>query len=165
MWNSRLGIDPPFFGSQIPPPKTMQPQSLRELFLESFDFQDLTKAIESPFYAIQSLFRLSHWCWNQVNVGIREEDRRIRGISDERTSITYDIRRLLDVVQRGGSLGWRGCDLPATRIVQERLVEDFRSVVEDSNAMWQEREMRAAIAQQKAETRRTARLTNAFTYM
>ena len=165
MWNSHLGLTPPQFGTQIPPPKPLLPQTFRELFINNFEFERLTAVTQSPFYAIGSLFRISHWCWNQVITKIREEDRRIKGISDDDISNVESISALLRLVQRGGSFQWHGADELSTKSLQTCLQEDFKSVLNQSDLIWQERDKMAAVAGAKAQTRRTTRLTNAFTFL
>ncbi|KAH0551635.1 hypothetical protein GP486_007149, partial [Trichoglossum hirsutum] len=115
------------------------PKSFRQLYLESFEDLDLDQATASPFYAVHYLLRLNCYCWNLVVNCIRDEDRRINGISD--TSVTHveEIKKSLSVVKRGGSLGWRGRDDGRARESREALEEDFQHLVEQTDLLWQAR--------------------------
>jgi hypothetical protein len=163
--NSRLDIEPPPFGSALPPVMVKTPRSLGNLFIESFESVDLTRVNGSPFYAIGSIFRFNYMCWNQIITKIREEDRRIKGISDEHTSISEDLRRVLSLVQRGGSCRWSGRDMLITSETRESLEEDPKSAIDGIDLIWQERDRIAAIAAQKEQKRKSGRLLTAFTYM
>jgi hypothetical protein len=139
-------------------------KSFRELYIESFEFIDIEKAVLSPFYAISNLLRLNSFCWNQIISAIREEDHRIHGISDTSIGHAEEIKKSLAVVERCGSLGWRDMDLETTRGIQGALEEDFKHLVEQTEFLWQTRGQMASMQNKRAETRWTT-LTNAFTYM
>jgi hypothetical protein len=66
--------------------------------------------------------------------------------------------------QRGGSLGWRGQDEAHTADIRQRLEEDFKHLVNQTDLLWSARHKMAAISQHKSESRWTS-LTNAFTYL
>lgn len=104
----RIITNPPPFQSQLPPPESHRPAAFRELYLRSFEFVDLEAAYASPFYAVSALLRLNCFCWNQIITAIREEDQRINGISDASVGHAEEIKKSLGVVERGGSLGWKG---------------------------------------------------------
>ncbi|KAH0538975.1 hypothetical protein FGG08_004490 [Glutinoglossum americanum] len=161
----RTLIHPPRFGNnEIPPPDPPEPKSFREVFIESFEDLEIDQATASPFYAIHYLLRLNCYCWSQVIASIRDEDRRINGISDTSVSHVEEIKKSLAVVKRGGSLGWRGRDDERARESREALEEDFQHLVEQTDLLWQTRDKMASITIRKSEARRTA-LVNSFTYM
>lgn len=138
---------------------------MREIYLESFEFiDDLSQVVTSPFYTISFLLRLDCFLWNQIITAIREEDRRIHGISDTTIGHAEEIKKTLDVVKRGGSYGWLGKDDPATKQSQSDLVEDFQHLVEQTNLLWETRDKMAAIRQRNSDARWNS-LTNAFTYL
>jgi hypothetical protein len=155
---------PPPFTSIIPPPKQMEPISFRELYLQSFEFVDLEKAVAAPFYAISNLLRLNCFCWTRLITAIREEDHRICGISDTSVGHGEEIKKSLDVVKRGGSLGWKCTDDAVGKETREALEEDFQHLVEQNDILWQNRGKMAAIRTRRSESRWSS-LTNAFTYL
>ncbi|PSS08467.1 hypothetical protein M430DRAFT_61666 [Amorphotheca resinae ATCC 22711] len=160
----RIVTDPPAFQSALPSPRILEPKSFRELYLESFEFVNLEKAASSPFYTIANLLYLNCFCWSEVITTIREEDQRINGISDTSVEHTEEIKKSLAMVQRGGSLGWRGQDEAHTADIRQRLEEDFKHLVNQTDLLWSARHKMAAISQHKSESRWTS-LTNAFTYL
>ncbi|KAH9208185.1 hypothetical protein DL95DRAFT_345754 [Leptodontidium sp. 2 PMI_412] len=160
----RILTDPPAFGSELPPPASLEPRTFRELYLKSFRSVDVLHVPASPFYAVSSLFRLNCYCWNEIIAAIRAEDNRIQGISDTSVGHTEEIKKSLTVVQRGGSLGWPGRDEPISKQSQTALEEDFKHLVNQTDLLWQIREKMAAIQRRNADTRWTS-LTNAFTYI
>jgi hypothetical protein len=160
----RIVTDPPPIDSRLPPPKRLEAASFRELYLQSFEFVDLEKATLSPFYAVSNIFRLNCFCWNQIITAIREEDRRINGISDTTVGHAEEIKKSLGVVERAGSLRWKGSDEKITKDTQHDLDEDFRHLVDQTELLWQTRDRMASIRTMKSETRWNS-LTNAFTYL
>ena len=160
----RTVTDPPPFQSRLPPPKRLEPASFRELYIQSFEVVDLEKATTSPFYAMANVFRLNCFCWNQVITAIREEDRRIHGISDTTIEHAEEIRKSLSVVGRAGSLGWRGSEEKITQDTQHDLDEDFRHLVDQTDLLWETRDKMASVRATKSEARWSS-LTNAFTYL
>jgi hypothetical protein len=162
----RIITDPPPFESELPIPKPIVPKSFRELYLESFEYKVVLpeKALLSPLYALGPIFRLNCFCWNEVISAIRDEDRRLNGISDTTVGHTEEIKKSLSLVERGGSIGWKGAELEQTVDVKEKLVEDFKHLVEQTDYLWQARAKMAAIRERKSETRWNT-LTNAFTYL
>lgn len=162
--SSRNLIDPPAFADHRPTSQALSPKSFRELYLETFGYLNLADASASPFYAISYLLRLNCFCWDKVITNIREEDHRINGVSDTTVGHAEEIRRSLSVVQRSGSLGWRGSEERFVIETRKRLEEDFKHLVDQTDLLWETREKMAATRRQKAETRWTA-LTNTFTYV
>ena len=160
----RILTDPPAFKTQLPPRKSRESKSFREIYIESFEFVDLQQVTRSPFYAIAILGRLNCYCWNQIITAIREEDRRINGISDTSVGHAEEIKKSLAVVERGGSMTWPGRDEPLTKQTREGLEEDFKHLVDQTDLLWQTRDKIAAIRQTKSEARWNT-LTNAFTYL
>ncbi|KAG0651645.1 hypothetical protein D0Z07_2142 [Hyphodiscus hymeniophilus] len=160
----RIVTDPPPFQSQLPPPKRLEPASFRELYIQSFEFIDLEQATKSPFYAVANVFRLNCFCWNQIITAIREEDHRTGGISDTTIGHAEEIKKSLSVVDRAGSLGWRGSDEQITKDTQHEMVEDFSHLVDQTELLWQTRDKMASIRATKSEARWNS-LTNAFTYL
>ena len=156
--------DPPLFGSPLPPNIQNDPKSLREMYLESFEFLNLAQAVLSPFYAISNLFRMNCFLWNQIITSIREEDRRINGISDTSVGHSEEIKRTWRTVQRGGSTGWAGREQQMARESQAALEEDFKHLVDQTDLLWQTRDKMAAIRRRNSDLRWTS-LTNVFTYM
>jgi hypothetical protein len=124
----------------------------------------MTQVATSPFYAISFLLRLDCFLWNQIIAAIREEDRRIHGISDTTIGHAEEIKKTLDVVKRGGSYGWPGKDEPMTKQSKTALEEDFQHLVEQTNLLWETREKMEAIRQRNSDARWNS-LTNAFTYL
>lgn len=162
--SSRNLTPPPSFKSPRPTPTPLSPKSFRELYIETFSYIDLEQATVSPFYAISNLLRLNCLCWSRVITSIREEDRRINGISDTTVGHAEEIQKSLSLVQRGGSLGWRGGDSAKTIETRQALEEDFKHLVQETDFLWESRDKMASIRQRKAETRWTT-LTNTFTYV
>jgi hypothetical protein len=160
----RILTDPPPFQSSIPVSSGNEPKSFRELYIESLEFTDPINAISSPFHAISNLLRLNCFCWNQIITAIREEDKRVNGISDTTIGHTEEIKKTLSIVERGGSLHWPGRESAAMKESQEALKEDFEHLVQQTDLLWQNREKMEAIRQHNSETRWNS-LTNAFTYM
>lgn len=160
----RIVTDPPLFQSPLPPPKRLEAISFRELYIQSLEFVDLEKAVAAPFYAVASLLRLNCFCWNQIITAIREEDHRTNGISDTSVGHAEEIHKSLDVVKRGGSLGWKCSDEKVARETQEALEEDFRHLVDQSQLLWDTRDKMASIRARASESRWSS-LTNAFTYL
>lgn len=139
-------------------------RSYRELYIQSFSFVDLSKLADSPFFAISNLLLINYYCWNEIISRIREEDHRIGGISDTSTGHTEDIKKSLSVVQRSGSLGWKGNETAQAVDMRNRLEEDFKHLVNETDLLWKARDNLAQIRQQKSESRWNT-LTNAFTYL
>lgn len=155
---------PPSFNDPRPPLTTLSPVSLREKYLETFAFLDLHHATLSPFYAVSYLFRLNCLFWTQVITSIRDEDRRIHGISDTTIGHVEEIQKSLRCLQRGGSSGWPGRDTPKAVETRQALEEDFKHLIGQTDLLWQTRAKMAAVKQHQSETRWTA-LTNTFTYV
>lgn len=160
----RILTDPPPLNSSIPPQGNLSPKSFRELYIESLSLISLASAISSPFYAISNLLRLNCFCWNQIITAIRDEDRRINGISDTTIGHTEEIKKTHAIVERGGSLSWPGRDDAAAKDSQDALKEDFGHLVEQTDFLWSTRAKMEAIQRRNSDTRWTS-LTNAFTYM
>ena len=160
----RLLTDPPPFRSELPLITPLRPKSIREIYLESFEFTDLTEIIISPFYAVSFLLRLDCFLWNQIITAIREEDHRIHGISDTTIGHAEEIMKTLQVVKRAGSYGWLGRDEPKTKESKTALEEDFEHLVEQTNLLWETRDKMQAVRQRNSEARWSS-LTNAFTYL
>jgi hypothetical protein len=160
----RIVTDPPKFNTRLPPPKRLEPASFRELYIQSFEFVDLEMATRSPFYAVANVFKLNCFCWNQIITAIREEDKRINGISDTTVGHAEEIRTSLSIVERAGSLGWKGAEERITKDTQRDLDEDFKHLVDQTELLWVTREKMAAIRATKSEARWNS-LTNAFTYL
>lgn len=138
--------------------------SFRELYLSALPFHDTKALVESPFYAIHILFRLSRRCWSDIITTIREQDQQINGISEASVSHVEDIRRTFDVVKRGGTLGWATSDSPVAAESKARLEEDYTHLLKQADFLWDSREKRAQLGRRKAEARWNA-LTNAFTFV
>jgi hypothetical protein len=155
---------PPAYRSTIPPPNAQGEKTLRELYIESFEHLDLSHAIKSPFYAMHHILRFNCYCWSMVITSIRDEDRRINGISDTSLGHVEEIKKALSVVKRSGSISWHGRDDEKARESRESLEEDFQHLVEQTDLLWQTREKMAAIQDQKSAARKTT-LVNSFTYM
>lgn len=155
---------PPSFKSPPPSPAIVQPKSVRELYLDSFEYTDLAQAVVSPFYAVSNLLRLNCFCWNQIITCIREEDDRVNGISDTSVGHTEEIKRSLGIVQRGGSYAWAGQQEDSTRQSKAALTEDFEHLVDQTDLLWTTRNKIATMRQSRSEARWTA-LTNCFTYL
>jgi hypothetical protein len=157
-------VKPPAYKSQLPPRALREPKSFRELYLETFEYLDLEQATLSPFYTIHYIVRFNGYCWGQVISEIREEDERQKDISNSSVGHMEEIRKAFSVVQRGGSLGWRGIDTPVAAETKTHLEEDFKHLIDQANLLWETRHKRAAIHQQEARAREKA-LTNSFTYL
>jgi len=162
--SARTLTTPPAYKSQVPTRTSREPKSIRELYLETFEFLDLEQAVTSPFYTIQYIIRLNGYCWSQVISEIREEDRQLKDISHSSVGHIEEIRRTFSVVQRGGSLGWRSVDTPVTAKLKIHLEEDFKHLLDQADLLWETRDKRASIRQQEARARERA-LTNSFTYL
>ncbi|PMD37823.1 hypothetical protein L207DRAFT_584747 [Hyaloscypha variabilis F] len=160
----RLLTAPPPFRSVLPRIEPLRPKSIREIYLESFDLVDLSQIAASPLYGVSFLLRLDCFLWNQIITAIREEDRRIHGISDTTIGHTEEIKKTLDIVKRYGSYGWPGQDFPVTKQCKVDLEEDFQHLVEQTDLLWDNRDKMAAIRQKNSEARWNS-LTNAFTYL
>ncbi len=160
----RILHDPPAFKSDLPPSISLDPKSFREIYLESLSLFQPSSIISSPFYGISALLRMNCFFWNEIISTIKEEDKRLGGISDTSIGHAEEIKKSLHVVQRGGSFGWKGRDEEKAKESQVALVEDFKHLVEQTEVLWQNRERMAAIRQRNSDTRWTS-LTNAFTYM
>ena len=156
--------NPPSFKAPRPSPATLSAASLREKYLETFGFLDLRQATISPFYAISYLFRMNCLFWTQVITSIRDEDRRIHGISDTTIGHVEEIQKSLRCLQRCGSTGWPGGDTQKTVESRLALEEDFKHLIGETDLLWQTRAKMAAIKQHQSETRWTT-LTNSFTYV
>lgn len=155
---------PPTFKDPRPSTTRLAPASLREKYLETFNFLDLQQATLSPFYGVSYLFRLNCLFWTQVITSIRDEDRRIHGISDTTIGNVEEIQKSLRCVQRSGSTGWRGGDVAQAISTRLALEEDFKHLIGETDLLWQTRAKMAAVKQHQSETRWTA-LTNTFTYV
>jgi hypothetical protein len=160
----RIVTDPPPFQSSLPPPTDHKLRSLREIYIESLTYLNPAQLAASPFYTISSLLLINYYCWNEIIARIREEDHRVHGISDYSIGHTEDIERSLGVVQRSGSLGWKGNDEPQTVDIRNRLEEDFKHLVKGTDLLWKARDKIRQIRQQTTESRWNT-LTNAFTYL
>lgn len=88
----------------------------------------------------------------------------MKGISDKSVSHSEEIKKSLSIVERGGSLGWRGREEKKTKEVQAALEEDFKHLVDQTDLMWKTRDRMASIKQKNSEARWTT-LTNVFTYV
>jgi Mg2+ and Co2+ transporter CorA len=167
--STRTLIRPPEFDPtsdlHMPLPVLREPKTFRQLYMETFDFStfSLEEATKSPFYAVQYLLRLNGYCWNEVIQNIREEDERIGDISDSSVGQVEIISKTLRLIQRGGSLGWKGADRQHTAEAREKLEEDFRHLKDQAELLWETREKMNSIRSKKAEARWNA-LTNAFTF-
>ena len=155
---------PPSFKEPRPTFVTVSPASFREKYIETFAFLDLAQATTSPFYAISYLFRFNCLFWTQVITSIRDEDRRIHGISDTTIGHVEEIQKTLRCLQRGGSTGWPGGDTKLSTETRLALEEDFKHLIQETDLMWQARAKMQAIKQHQSETKWTT-LTNAFTYL
>lgn len=160
----RIVTDPPPFQSNLPPATDHKPRSFREVYIESLSYQNAAQLAASPFYTISSLLLINSYCWNDIIARIRQEDHRVRGISDYSVGHTEEIERSLGVVQRSGSLGWKGNDEPYAVDVRNRLEEDFKHLVNETDLLWKTRDKTRKIRQQNSESRWNT-LTNAFTYL
>lgn len=157
-------IPPPSFTSPRPQPTTQSSKSFRELYLGAFSHLDVQTAITSPFYTISPLLRFNCFGWGRVITSIRDEDRRIHGVSDTTVGHAEEIKKSLSLVQRGGSLGWKGADVSLVKETKERLAEDFKHLMRETELLWETRDKMASNRRQKAE-RRWSALTNTFTYV
>jgi hypothetical protein len=155
---------PPPYKSQLPTRISREPKSFRELYLETFEFLDLEQATISPFYTIHYIVRFNGYCWSRVISDIREEDQRQNDMSNSSVGHMEEIRNTFSVVQRGGSLGWKGFDTPIIAEIKVYLEEDFNHLIDQANLLWQTRNERASIRLQEARAREKA-LTNSFTYL
>lgn len=155
---------PPAFSAARPVAVAPVERSFRELYLTVFPSMDLPTAIASPFYAIHVLLRLNYVTWSNVINSIRQEDRRMHGISDTSVGHAEEINQSLALVQRGGSFGWKGSDEPLAVEVRTALAEDFQHLVHETVLLWQERDKTTAVRQRRSENRWTL-LTNTFTYV
>lgn len=156
--------NPPAFKAHVRPRDPCDRQSFRELYLETFDFISLESATNSPFYAIHALLRLNNFLWMNIIMAIREADRRANGISSVSIGHGEEISSCRKVVQRGGSLAWKGADDPGTIDKKQQLEEDFNYLTEETDLLWQNRSKMTQIRQRRTEARWTS-LTNAFTYL
>ena len=120
--------------------------------------------VASPFYAIHMLYRLNRRCWSDIITAIREQDRRIGGISEASVSHVEDIRRCFDQVKRGGSLGWNPGSSATVTETKVKLEEDFTHLLKQADFLWESREKMGRVSHRRAEARWTA-LTNAFTFL
>lgn len=157
-------IPPPSFHSPLLPKTARIPHSFRELYLQTFPYISLPSAVASPFYAIHYLLRLNYITWSQVINGIRDEDRRIQGISDTTVGHAEEIAKSLSLVRRSGSRAWAGAADPLAAEVRSALDEDFTYLVEQTRYLWEERSKQGEIKKHKGEARWTL-LTNTFTYV
>ena len=155
---------PPTFKEPRPEVVKIPTASFREKYIETFAFLDLAHATVSPFYAVSYLFRLNCLFWTQVITSIRDEDRRINGISDTTIGHVEEIQKTLRCLQRGGSTGWPGGDTKRSNETRLALEEDFKHLVQETDLMWQSRSKMASIKQHQSETRYTT-LINTFTYL
>jgi hypothetical protein len=162
--SARTLTTPPAYKSQVPLRISREPKSIRELYLQTFEFLDLEQAATSPFYAIQYIIRLNGYCWSQVISEIREEDQKLRDISHSSVGHMEEIRKTFSVVQRGGTLGWKSVDTPVTTKLKIYLEEDFKHLLDQADLLWETRGKLASIRQQEARAREKA-LTNSFTYL
>lgn len=162
--SARLLNEPPRFGNPIPSSGGSGLMSFRELYIGSLGDINLQDAVASPFFTVHYLLRLNRHCWHQIIQAICNEDRRIHGISDTSVGHSEDIKDSLAIVKRGVSLSWKGADNPSALQCKEALEEDFKSLVEQMDTLWQTREKLSTIRQQRSETRWST-LTNAFTYL
>jgi len=162
--SARTLITPPTYKSQLPPRISQEPKSFRELYLETLEFLDLEQATISPFYTVHYIIRFNGYVWSQVISEIREEDQRLNDMSSSSVGHMEEIRKTFSVVQRGGSLGWKGSDTPVATQIKTHLEEDFTHLMDQADLLWETRNKRAAIRQQEARAREKA-LTNSFTYL
>jgi hypothetical protein len=152
--SARTLTTPPAYKSQVPLRISREPKSIRELYLQTFEFLDLEQAVTS----------LNGYCWSQVISQIREEDQKLQDISHSSVGHIEDIKKTFSVVQRGGTLGWRSVDTPVTTKLKMYLEEDFRHLLDQADFLWETRAKWASIRQQEARAREKA-LTNSFTYL
>ena len=129
-------VPPPSFTAPRPPTLTQSSASLREKYIETFAFLDLAHATISPFYAISYLFRMNCLFWTQIITSIRDEDRRIHGISDTTIGHVEEIQKNLRCLQRGGSTGWPGGDSKKTVESRKALEEDYMHLIGKSIIQW-----------------------------
>lgn len=162
--SARALITPPGYESPIPPRTARGPKSIREIYLETFEFLDLKQAVASPFYTIQYIIRFNGYCWSQLISEIREEDQQLKDISHSSIGHIEEIRKTFSVVQRGGSLGWKTLNTPVITKLQIYLEEDFKHLLDQTDLLWETRAKRTSIREQEARAREKA-LTNSFTYL
>ena len=162
--SARTLITPPPYESQLPPGIIQEPKSFRELYIETIEFLDLEQAVASPFYAIHYIIRLNGYCWSQLISEIREEDQRLKDISNSSIGHIEEIKKTFTVVQRGGSLGWKGLDTPKAAEIRKYLEGDFKHLLDQADLLWETRSKIATIRQQEARAREKA-LPNSFTYL
>ena len=141
-----------------------EPQSLRQLYLSTLDFIDSEEATRSPFYATHFLFILNGFCWNQVIDLTRDRDEKINGISGTSVSQVEEIKKTFDIIQRGGSLGWRRAQTALEAETKAIAEENFTHLLNQANLLWETRNKRNTVRQQKREARVSA-LTNSFTFL
>ena len=164
--SARVLVPPPLLSHELPLRPERGLKSIRELYIESFEpfeAMNFAEAVKSPFYTISSLFKLNCFCWNQIIEAIREEDFKIRGISNISVNHTEYIKRCLSIVERNGTLGWFGREEPLTRETKEALEEDFKHLVNETDLLWQIRDKLATIQKGRSEAKWKT-LTNVFTY-
>jgi hypothetical protein len=162
--SARTLTTPPAYKSQVPKRTSRELNSIRELYLQTFEFLDLEQAVTSPLFAIQYIIRLNGYCWSHVISELREEDQKMKENSHSSVGHVEEIRKTFSVVKRGGSLGWRTADTPATADLKIHLEENFKHLLEQADLLWETRAKRASIRQQEARAREKA-LTNSFTYL
>ncbi|MCJ1407765.1 hypothetical protein MMC19_001836 [Ptychographa xylographoides] len=150
--------------SHLPSAIKKEWKSFRELYISSLPHLDADEMVASPFYAIHMLYRLNRRCWSDIITAIREQDRRIGGISEASVSHVEDIRRCFDQVKRGGSLGWNPGSSATVTETKVKLEEDFTHLLKQADFLWESREKMGRVSHRRAEARWTA-LTNAFTFL
>ncbi|KAI9815763.1 MAG: hypothetical protein M1827_002159 [Pycnora praestabilis] len=155
----------PSFGKQISRPAAREPQSLRELYLSTFDFIDISEAAKSPFYAVHEILRINTYCWSRVITVVKAEDKRQEAISTEHVEHVEELEKSIRFVRRGGSLGWQfdAADAITTQC-KDYLEEDLTHLKEEVDILWERRRRMAAIRERKRDAR-TNSLTNAFTFL
>ncbi|MCJ1357828.1 MAG: hypothetical protein MMC33_007824 [Icmadophila ericetorum] len=163
-FSSRNLEPPPKFNEPRPAAAPRAPKTFRELYLDTFSYIDLSHAVSSPFYAVSYLLRLNYLEWSKVITNIRDEDRRINGISDTTVGHAEEIKKNASLVSRGGSTSWKGAEEKWATEVKTALEEDFKHLIEQTQLLWETRDKMAAIRQRRSEARWTT-LTNTFTYV
>ncbi|KAH8812742.1 hypothetical protein F5884DRAFT_786252 [Xylogone sp. PMI_703] len=169
LFDSRIGVKtsasvlypPPRFSASIMPRDPCERKSLRELYLESFDFISLESASISPFYAFHTLFRLNNHLWTQTITAIREADHRIHGASSSAIGYAEEIARTKGIIERGGSLVWQGKNHQRAVDAKKELEEDFAHLVEQTEVLWQNRTKMAQVRRRRSTS--WASITHAFT--
>ncbi|KAF2759124.1 hypothetical protein EJ05DRAFT_509986 [Pseudovirgaria hyperparasitica] len=167
MLSSHSFLTPPTFTpdfSNIPTPQKPGPKTFRELYIEMLASSNLAEAALSPFVAFSPLFKLNCYTFNQLMYTFRQEDAKVEGVSElYPVNLTEEIRRSLESVERGGSLGWKASSTPFEQDTKERLREDFNYALKSSEMLWQAREKYNDTHHRRTNARISA-LANAFAF-